>query len=209
MPEDQDVELDSSTSTLPPEENGTAAVETDASSPPPESRSQDTKPSAPPAPPENPSAKKAIDFLTGADETPPAKDADPAKAVKAPAKPTEAAKAPEKPGTPATPTPLGDQPLTDKEKSEFGRGAQKRIVQLHQRAKEYETKFSDLEAKHRDLEPVAARGRAFDSVVETYGLHQDLGDLNAETGDADVAAAVRFSAAIQRASEGRGTAKVD
>jgi hypothetical protein len=207
MPVELDDTLDSSASAPQPEDQGTAAPDTETSSPPSPPSGQDTQPSTSDAPS---TAQAAIDFLTKtpppAEDAPAAKpDADP-KATKPDATKAADDKAkPKDPPKPATDAKPDETPLTPEERKQFGPKAQKRIVELHSRAKTAETKFAELEKTYQAAAPDVAFGKAFSGVIEQYSLQADLGDLNPESGDADVAAAIKFSASVQRALAGKAT----
>lgn len=154
--------------------------------------------SADPVTPPVTDAKSAIDFLTG--KAP--KVDKPKTADQKTEQPPAAAKTPEPETKSADPAkdPLDEDPLADYTETERKNLRSKttgRIQTLHRRWKETETKV-------KELEPMANMGREFDAVLEEYKVRQDLPDLG-DNGDAAVAGAIKFQAAINRIQAGRGS----
>lgn len=182
----------------PPADRESEEIEATEEAPP--------KPKAPKKPDLKPSVQAAIDKLAA----PEPKDEVEAR----PAKPA-AAKAAAKPASEAKPEPKAPEKTEDKDEDAFEgfspdeakqlKGKTRdRIQSLHARARTAETTIAEREKAIAELKPAADNFKAFDSLIESAGIREDLDSTPAEEFTAAIAttaAYARVDAAIKRGEQ--------
>lgn len=94
-----------------------------------------------------------------------------------------------------------DDPLhdySDEEKRRISHKTRDRVEKLWRERKEFE-------AKLKETEPLVVEGKVWNGIVNRYQLRNDLAEFTTERDEQAVAEAIKFQAAINRASTGRAT----